>query len=62
MKNKLGLLLRHLIFAFGVIYGVNVMLKNVNVYIPINVVTLGITTVLGIPGLLSLFAILFIIG
>ncbi len=61
MKSKLGLLLRKLIFAFGIIYGINVMLKNAGVYLPINVITLSLTAFLGVPGLLSLFALFFII-
>ena len=61
MKNKLGIILKRIVFSFGIIYGVDVILKNVGIYIPINFITLGITTVLGVPGLLSLFAILSII-
>lgn len=62
MKNKLGTILKRLVFAFGIIYGVNVMLKNVGIYIPINIITIGITSFLGVPGLLSLFAIFYIIN
>ena len=62
MKIKLGTLLRKIVFAFGIIYGINVMLKNVGVYLPINVLTVCITTFLGVPGLLSLFAVLYIIA
>ena len=61
MKLKLGTLLRKTVFAFGLIYGVNIMLKNVGVYLPINYLTVGITIFLGVPGLLSLFAILYLI-
>lgn len=62
MKSKLGTILKRLVFAFGIIYGVNVMLKNVGIYIPINIITIGITSFLGVPGLLSLFAIFYIIN
>lgn len=61
MLKKLGIILKKVVFAFGVIYGVDVLLKNVGVYIPINWITLGLTTILGVPGLLSLFAILSLI-
>lgn len=61
LKNKLGTILKKIVFAFGIIYGVDVILNNVGIYIPINFITLGITTILGVPGLLSLFAILSII-
>lgn len=62
MKNKLGTLLKKIVFAFGIIYGINIMLNNVGINIPINIITLAITTFLGVPGLLSIFAIFFIIN
>jgi len=62
MKNKLGTILKKIVFAFGIIYGINIVLKNVGIYIPINVITLGVTSFLGVPGLLSIFAIFFIIN
>ncbi|MBQ7032005.1 MAG: pro-sigmaK processing inhibitor BofA family protein [Bacilli bacterium] len=62
MKSKLGTILKRLVFAFGIIYGINVMLKNVGIYIPINIITIGITSFLGVPGLLSLFTIFYIIN
>ena len=62
MKNKLGAILKKVVFAFGIIYGINVFLKGVGIYIPINIITIGITSFLGVPGLLSLFAIFYIIN
>ena len=61
MIKKLGTLLKRVVFAFGLIYGVNIVLNKVGIFIPINYYTLGITAILGVPGLLSLFAILSII-
>ena len=62
MKNKLGAILKKVVFAFGIIYGINVFLNGVGIYIPINIITIGITSFLGVPGLLSLFAIFYIIN
>ena len=59
--KKLGTLIKKIVFSFGLIYGVNIILNKVGIYIPINYITLGVTTILGVPGLLSLFAILSII-
>lgn len=61
MMNKLGTILKRIVFAFGIIYGINIMLKNVGVYLPINISTITVTSFLGVPGLLSLFAILYIL-
>jgi len=60
--NKLGIFLKRIVFAFGVIYGVDVLLKKVGIYIPINFITVGITSFLGVPGLLSLFILQWIIS
>ncbi len=60
MISKLGIILKKIVFAFGLIYGIDIILNNVNINIPINVCTLGITSILGVPGLLSIFAILYI--
>lgn len=62
MKFKLGTILKKMIFAFGIIYGINVILKNTGVYLPINIITLCITSFLGVPGLLSIFIIFYMIN
>lgn len=59
--KTIGKILKKMVFAFGILYGINVILKNTGIYIPINIPTLAISSFLGIPGVLSLFAILFII-
>ena len=45
---------RKVIFAFLVLYGLNVILSSVSFNIPINLVTLSIGTILGIPGIVVL--------
>ena len=45
---------RKVIFAFLVLYGLNVILSSVSFNIPINFVTLSIGTILGIPGIVVL--------
>ncbi len=60
MISKLGILLRKIVFAFGIIYGVNIILKSASINIPMNLCTIGITSLLGVPGLLSIFAIFYI--
>lgn len=55
-------IIKKVVFAFGILYGINILLNSINIMIPINICTLGISTILGIPGVLSLFAIFFIIN
>ena len=61
MKNKLGITMKKVVFAFSVIYGVNILLKNTGISIPINLCTIFITSFLGVPGLLSIFVIFYLI-
>ena len=52
---------KRIIFAFVVLYGLNVIVSSINIFIPINIFTLGVVSILGVPGLLSLISIFFII-
>jgi len=54
-------ILRRIIMAFLILYGLNVMLSGLNFYIPINLITVGVITLLGIPGFFGLVAMFFII-
>ena len=53
---------KKVIFAFVLLYGLNVIISSLNIFIPINIFTLTIITFLGVPGLLSLISIFFILG
>lgn len=52
---------KRLIMAFLILYGLNVMLAGLDFYIPINLITVGSITLLGIPGILGLVVMCFII-
>ena len=54
-------IIKRLIMAFLILYGLNVMLSGLDFYIPINFITLGVSTILGIPGILGLVIMFFII-
>ena len=51
-----------IIFAFVVLYGLNVIVSSINIFIPINMFTVLVVASLGVPGLLSLITIFFIIN
>lgn len=53
---------KKIIFSFVLLYGLNVIVSSINIFIPINIFTLAIVSILGIPGLLSLISIFFIIS
>ena len=52
--NKVSLVLRNIVISFFILYGFNVIASNFNMIIPINVVTVGLVSFLGMPGLFSL--------
>ena len=54
-------IVRKVVFAFVVLYGLNVIVSSMNIFIPINIFTLSIVSLLGVPGLLSLISIFFIL-
>lgn len=54
-------IIRKIIMAFLILYGLNVMLAGLNFYLPINVITVGAISLLGAPGLLGLILMVFIL-
>ena len=52
---------KRLCFAFLVLYGLNLLLNSINFIIPINVPTVATVSILGVPGLLMLVAMHYII-
>ena len=61
MKKKIINLCRKVVVAFLMLYGFNLLVNSINIFIPINYITVGTVTFLGGPGLLSLVATFFII-
>ena len=54
-------IIKRLAMAFLILYGLNVMLVGLNFYIPINFITVGSITLLGIPGILGLVVMFLIV-
>ena len=50
---------KRVIFAFLLLYGLNLFTNSLNVLIPINFFTVGTVSVLGVPGMISLVAMFF---
>ena len=61
MFKKLFNLLKKIVFSVFLIYGFNLIASPLNLIIPINIITVGLITVLGLPALLSLIAVYFIV-
>lgn len=61
MKKKVIKILGKLCFAFVSVYGLNLILSGVNIFIPINMITIVLVTLLGTPGILGLVAVYLLI-
>ncbi len=59
MVKKVISFVKKIIFAFLLLYGLDLCINSLNVVIPINLFTLGTVTFLGVPGLVSLVAMFF---
>lgn len=61
MVNKIIKVIRRLCMAFVMLYGLNIILSGVDIFIPINIITIGLVSLLGVPGILGLVATYFLI-
>jgi len=46
--------IKRICFALVVIYSLNLLITNLDVFVPINYLTVGTVSLLGFPGLISL--------
>ena len=61
MLKKIFNLFKRVIISAFVLYGYNLIVSPINLIIPINVFTVGILTVFGLPAIFSLIVILVLI-
>lgn len=61
MLKKIFSLFKRVIISAFVLYGYNLIASPINLIIPINVFTVGILTVFGLPAIFSLIVILVLI-
>lgn len=56
----LYILFKKIIFAFTILYSFNIIMESLNLFIPLNIYTLGAVSLLGFPGLFILVGLLMI--
>ena len=61
MIKILGRILKRAVVSTLIIYGLDVILSVVNFSIPLNIITISQVAFLGVPGLLTLIAMYFIL-
>ncbi len=57
MLKKIFKGIKKIVVAIALLYSFNVLISSLDILIPINYVSVGVVSVLGIPGLLSLLAV-----
>lgn len=61
MIKKMFNILKRIIISAFILYGYNLIVTPINLTIPINLITVGILTVFGIPALFALIIILIVV-
>ncbi len=61
MVKKIVKVVKKVCFAFVMLYGLNLILSNVNIFIPINIFSITLVSFLGVPGILGLVATYFLV-
>lgn len=61
MLKKLFHLIRRVVVRAFVLYGYNLIVGPLNMMIPINIITVGLLTIFGVPALVSLIVILVLV-
>ncbi len=51
---------KKIIFAFAVLYGFNIIMESLKIFIPINLYTISSVAILGFPGLFIIVGLLLI--
>ena len=59
--NMILKIVKRIILAFCIIYCFNLIASGLDIIIPLNVITISLVTILGIPGLISLVVLYFIL-
>lgn len=61
MKKIVFEVLKRIVFAICLVYAFNLVANGLNIFIPINVITVAVVASLGVSGLLALIAIFFVL-
>lgn len=61
MIKKIFNIIKKVVFSVFLIYGYNLIMAPLNLIIPINIITVSLVTILGIPALISLIIVLLVV-
>lgn len=61
MLKKIFKGIKKIVVAIALLYSFNVLMSSLDILIPINYISVGVVSLLGFPGLLSLLAVNLVI-
>lgn len=61
MKKIIFLVVKRIVLAIGLVYAFDMVAEGLNIFIPINLVTIGVVSLLGMSGMLALLTVYFIL-
>ena len=61
MIKKVAMVVKKIVLSFLMLYGLNYFISSLQICIPIDLITVSIVTLLGVPGLSSLIILYFIV-
>ncbi len=61
MLKKIFSIIKRIIVSSFVLYGYNLIVGPLNMVIPINIITVGLLTIFGVPALVGLITILVLV-
>ncbi len=61
MKKIIVTVVKKIVFAICLVYAFNLVASGLDIFIPINIITVGVVSSLGMCGLLSLIGVYFIL-
>lgn len=61
MLKKIFKGIKKIVVAIALLYSFNVLMSSLDIIIPINYISVGVVSLLGFPGLLSLLAVNLVI-
>lgn len=61
MLKKIFTILKKIVMAVFLLYGYNLLATPLNFIIPINIITVALVAILGVPALLSLILVLVVV-
>lgn len=59
--KKILMVIRKIVVGFCIIYAFNLVVTGLDIFIPINFITVGVVSILGMPGLLALVGVYFVL-